>query len=528
MSRSKNNSKNTGKNTVRPYTVMCTDIYLLWILVFFPLYYADGYFHLPEKKAMFWTVSTLVYVIVCLVGAVITAFSMREHWSMENFKKNITMTDIFMFGFLISNLIALAISDDPMGSWVGANARYYGARVLILVCVVYFLVSRYAWINQVFIVAFLIGGNGVCLLATFDYFWLDVLQINKQMQEADWYLFLSTMGNANTCASYVCMAIAVAVVYYCVANNWKAKLFSGISIVNCCVGLITARSDSASVGIAALIVLLAVLMATQKVEWSSVLQSIMILVLGLLGFAYVRKIYAPTIQKHRWYDTGIPRILWRDYKILYVILIVLILIYAMLYFMNKKKICLKKNMKIAMYAIGSAAILLAAIFVIKQVNLIQIFKDSIGAGNIQVAGNRKYIYTRILQSYTQLPLHQKVFGCGQATIGSVLNRYFGSELSNLGIYINSAHNSILDYLITLGILGATCYIGTVVVVIKHGIAAIKNNKLALVTTGCIMAYFAQGLFNIEQVITTPVFWLFVAITEAIYRQYCKNEDLKMQ
>lgn len=523
MSRSKNNSKNTGRNAVRPYTVMCTDIYLLWILIVFPLYYADGYFHLPEKKAMFWTVSTLVYVIVCLVGVVITAFSMRENWSMENFKKNITMTDVFMFGFLISNLIALLMSDNPMGSWVGQNARYYGARVLILVCVVYFLVSRYAWINQVFIVAFLIGGNGVCLLATFDYFWLDVLGINKQMQEADWLMFISTMGNANTCASYVCMVIAVAMVYYCVAKNWKAKLFAGVSIVNSCVGLVTARSDSASVGIAALIGVLAVLIMMEKIKWAPALESIIIVVLGLIGFAHVREIYAPTIQKYRWYDSGIPRILWRDYKFLYVVLIALIVIYAILYFIDKKEICLNKKTKIGMYAICCVCVLVISLFVAEKIDLFQIFKDSIGAGNVHVAGNRKYIYSRTIQAYSQLPLHQKIFGCGQASISDILNRYFGNELSGLGISINSAHNSVLDYLITTGVVGVTCYLGTVIVVIKHGITAIKNNGLALVTTGCIVAYFAQGLFNIEQTNTTPIFWLFIALTEALYRQYIKEE-----
>ena len=87
---------------MRPYTVMCTDIYLLIMLVVFPLYYADGYFHLPERKAEFYSTATLIYIIVTLFGVVITAFAMREQWSLEAFKKNTTGTDICMFGFLIS------------------------------------------------------------------------------------------------------------------------------------------------------------------------------------------------------------------------------------------------------------------------------------------------------------------------------------------------------------------------------------------------------------------------------------------
>lgn len=517
-------NKNSSQNKIRPYTVMCTDMYLLWILIVFPLYYADGYFHLPEKKAMFWIVSTLTYVFACLIGIVIMAFSMKAHWSMKNFKKNITMTDIFMFGFLVSNLIALTMTNDVTASWVGAGARYYGARVLLLVCVVYFLLSRYAWVNQVFIVAFLVGGNIVCLLATFDYFWLDVLGINQQMQEADWYLFISTMGNANTCASYTCMAIAASMAYYCVVTGWKAKVLVGVSIVNCSVTLVTARSDSASVGIAVLIVMLTVLALQKKIKWSAVLESFAILVLGLIGFAYVREIYAPTIQKHRWYDSGVPRILWEKFEFLYWVLIALIIVYALFLFVDKKEIRLKKHTKTGICIISAGFALLGFVFIAKEINLFQIFKNSIGAGEMQVAGNRKYIYTRILQAYAQLPLHHKLFGCGQAAISNVLTQYFGSELSSLGIGINSAHNSILDYLITTGIFGVAAYLGTAFMVIKHGIATLKDNKLSLVVTGVIVAYFAQGLFNIEQTNTTTIFWLFIALAEAIYRQYVMKEE----
>ena len=159
--KNKNTPKNKSKNmnTIRPYTVMCTDIYLLWIFMVFPLYFADGYFHLPEKKAAFWSISTLVYLGVMLLGMIITFVSTRSEWDWERVKKNISITDIFMFGFLVSNLISFALSTDKSNAWTGAGARYYGAKVLILVCLVYFLVSRYAWLNQIFVWIFLIGGN---------------------------------------------------------------------------------------------------------------------------------------------------------------------------------------------------------------------------------------------------------------------------------------------------------------------------------------------------------------------------------
>lgn len=523
MGRSKSNSKNTEKSAVRPYTVMCTDMYLLWILIVFPLYYADGYFHLPEKKAIFWTVSTLVYVVACLVGAVIMAFSMRENWSMENFKKNVSMTDIFMFGFLISNLIALAISNDPMGSWVGANARYYGARVLVLVCVVYFFVSRYAWINQVYIVALLIGGNGVCLLATFDYFGMDVLGINKQMQQWDWLIFISTIGNANTCASYVCMALTGAMVYFCVAKGLKLKIFAGLSIMNCAAALVTARSDSAFVGIAVIILFIAVLAFVSKIDLKNFVLMVALLDAGLLVFFLLRKHFVEYLILES-FDSGLPKVLNQPVW-LGIVLLIFILVYAVAQYCTQRQIKISKNKKIGLGVTGGILIVVFAMSFANKFDIVSLFKDGLGISEGTITGSRSYIYQRTLQAYGKLPLQNKIFGCGQATLSQVLSKYFGDELATAGISINSAHNHILDYLITVGIFGVVCYLGIVICSVKHVFQTIKENKFALVFGGIAIAYFAQGVFNIEQAITTPVFWLVVACCEAMYRQYIVKKDI---
>lgn len=512
---SKSNKKST-KTAARPFQVMCTDLYLLWILIAFPLYYADGYFHLPENKSIFWCTSTLVYLGVTLFGVVITALSMREYWSFENFKKNITMTDVFMFGFLICNLIALAISDDKMNSWTGQSSRYYGAKVLILVCLVYFMVSRYGWMNKVFINAFLIGGNGVCLLATFDYFGMDVLGINQQMQQWDWLIFISTMGNANTCASYVCMAVVGAMVYFCVAEEKKSKIFSGISIVNCGVALITARSDSAFLGAAVIILVLGTLVFAKKIELKNYILTISLLDIGFLILFLLRKKFVDHLILES-FDSGLQRTLNQP-MLLSMLLALLMIAYGVAVHIEKKEIKIKKNMRIMLTVSALLGIILLGTFMFSKLDILNIFIQSIGQRNGVVVGSRQYTYERVIQAYGKLPLKNKLFGCGQATMSSVLYQYFGEELSAAGISINSAHNNILDYLIIIGFCGVVCYLGTIIFAVKHVYSAIKENKKALVFGLIVVAYFAQGIFNIDQTTTTTVFWLMIACCEAMYRE----------
>ena len=511
----KSKKKNT-KDVARPFQVMCTDIYLLWILIVFPLYYADGYFHLPEKKSIFWCTSTLIYLGVILFGVIITAFSMCGHWSFENFKKNITMTDVFMLGFLVCNLIALAISDDKLNSWTGQSSRYYGAKVLILVCLVYFAVSRYGWLNKVFINAFLIGGNGVCLLATLDYFGRDVLGINQQMQQWDWLIFISTMGNANTCASYVCIAIAGALAYFCVAEGRKIKIFVGISIVNCGAALITARSDSAFLGIAILIIVLGVLALMKKIEWKDYILALGLLALGFLILFLLRKKFVDYLVLET-FDSGFPKALNQP-VLLAVIFVVLQVVYLVILLMEKKNVKFeKKTEHIFLIGIG-LLIILGTMILIQKFGMLQILKQGMGSSENLAPGSRSYTYQRVLQVYGQLPLHNKLFGCGQASMTSVLYRYFGDELSAAGISINSAHNNVLDYMIIVGFCGVVCYMGAFICTVKHTFQNLKEGKHGLVYGLIVIAYFAQGIFNIDQTTTTTIFWLMMACSEGVYRQ----------
>lgn len=498
---------------MRPYTVMCTDIYLLIMLVVFPLYYADGYFHLPERKAEFYSIATLIYIIVTLLGVAITAFAMKEQWGWEAFKKNITMTDVFMFGFLICNLIALAISDDKMNSWTGQSSRYYGAKVLLLVCLVYFMVSRYGWMNKVFIWAFLIGGNGVCLLATFDYFGMDVLGINQQMQLADWMVFISTMGNANTCASYVCITLVGVMTYFCVCTKVKEKIVVGISIMNCVAALITARSDSAFVGVISVVILLGIFTLTGKVLWKNYIIMLGLMNLGLIIFFLLRKKFVNQLLS-KFYDSGLPAAL-NQLPTLYVIFTILVILYVVCFF------CEKKMKKLNKKAIIVGTIILVSgvsVVLINKFNILNLFHQGLGREEVLTPGSRMYTYTRVVQAYGELPLYNKIFGCGQSAMTSVLYQYFGEELSAAGISINSAHNNILDYLIITGFSGVVCYLGIIIFAVKHALSVIKENKNALVFGLVVVAYFAQGIFNIDQTTTTTVFWLMIGCCEAMYRE----------
>ena len=70
----------------------------------------------------------------------------------------------------------------------------------------------------------------------------------------------------------------------------------------------------------------------------------------------------------------------------------------------------------------------------------------------------------------------------------------------------------------VGAFGVICYLGSIMSAIKNAVHSIEESNFVIVVIGCVIAYFFQGLFNIEQTNTTTIFWILFACCEAMYRQ----------
>ena len=77
-----------------------------------------------------------------------------------------------------------------------------------------------------------------------------------------------------------------------------------------------------------------------------------------------------------------------------------------------------------------------------------------------------------------------------------------------------------------GIFGVICYLGSIIFCIKHVVTCFKENRHILVFGGIIIAYFSQGIFNIDQTNTTTIFWIILACGEAMYRQYILKKGVE--
>ena len=147
---------------------------------------------------------------------------------------------------------------------------------------------------------------------------------------------------------------------------------------------------------------------------------------------------------------------------------------------------------------------------------------------------RGYVWKRLVESYRDFPLINKIFGYGNESVKTIM----------IDGYYN-AHNEYLQYLVTTGIVGAVAYIGLIVSAFVSMIRCAFGGadrdlcECTAIALG-IAGYATQALFNLNQSLTTPYIFLLAAMAAGICRKKrmqkhgdvetreCRNRKMQMR
>jgi O-antigen ligase len=148
--------------------------------------------------------------------------------------------------------------------------------------------------------------------------------------------------------------------------------------------------------------------------------------------------------------------------------------------------------------------------------------DSLFRFNYKWGTYRGYIWAKCAETFKNAPIANKLFGYGNETIKQVVTvpNYDDMVEKTSRIYDN-AHNEVLQYLLTLGLFGALSYIALVVSSIWYMCRYGSKNLHTYIPAFVVCGYFVQGLVNLNQPITTPLFFVFLGVGIG-YASYCKN------
>lgn len=509
--------------------LFCLSTYLTWIYLVlmlggFPFYFKHNYIDLTlAKKNYFQLVSIVFLTLIFVLNTYIYFYSTKRH----KINLFLSITDLSALTFAIVILISCGISPAGLESFWGNEGRQMGGLFLLLCIGVYFAVSRYFRPNKWLVWLLLFSAVILWFIVLCNFLGWDLLRMHQHLRKSQQIKFIGTLGNLNINASYsgVLSALMLALVYIS-ENKLFQRCFLGASIFGIYACFCSA-SDSwlLAVGGALLFLLFCSMGHSSKMLkwWKTCLTFVcasaaMALTITFANLINWQNPYILNFQKqHLLCFITEPRFLAIESLLL--LTIYLIIRSQAIHFLKKYG-----NKILALFLVLGIIITAITIFPMN---------DDFGS-------NRGYIWKRTLTNYWNFPLHQKLFGYGPNSFLASLEEHFGAEMrKQFRVPFLDAHNEALQFLTVTGLLGTISYMGIQLTLLADCLRGLTQTSLynfdsktlssQLLTyskqkyflLGCvgIIAYLLQGLINNPSIYTTPLYFIFLGITERGIRNH---------
>lgn len=498
--------------------------YLLIMFTAFPLFFTNEYFNIRHDKYGFFLATSLVAIISVLS---VIAMSVYDTNSSDDrlFKlKNFSFTDYSAIAFLVVSIISTLLSDYKLDSLAGTAGRNNGLILTAVYIGVYFMITRLYVFKEYVITAFAVGASVVFLLAVLNCFYWDPLGMYIGLSDKQTIAnFTSTIGNKNLMSSFICIALPVFIAMSVVAKNNVLKIIYYIACGLGFASLMTADSDSGIVGVGFVLVVFFIWFSRNISRLKRFFFSLAVMLLSaklLRLFSFFMNDYSKGMDRFQKF------FVYNNFS--YIILAVVVILTVVLYLFNHKysEVFLPKAVPVTLsvfFALALITIIAISVyysFINTSASLGSF--DTLLRFNDKWGTHRGFMWIRAFWIFGDLPFVQKLFGTGPDTFYYAFEPYFGELMKFGDSSTNAAHNEYINYLITLGVFGLTSYLIFIGSAIANAVKASAKNPVAIAFACSCICYAVQAVVNIAQPITTPLFIIFISLSQAVAVNYSKR------
>ncbi len=508
-----------------------TTVFLIYMFVFYPLFMGNKYFHITNTKYLLFKVGVIVYSIILILAVllgylnrltyqsgVIRAGDKPENGSKRSF---LMAQDICMILFFISGFMAWLMAEDKNSAFTGADGRRCGLQFMIISFIMYTCLSYGYKINCFIMPVFSIVSIVTYIIAILQHLEFNPFKLLDGVSLAQRDLFVSTFGNINTFASFVCISMAFSAGMFIFEKNKAVQLIYGTAVFVSGGALIAANSDSVYAGciMVMVVMLFAAIAGDRMMQYAGML---FLIINGYVAMSLTLRLSNRGVSK----ISGFSKV--SEHIGLMLIIDFIAAVIFMIFVLKKrqkktagKAFSIKKQMIIAAAALIAVIVIVIAVGIRQRWNIF-VFDDSWGT-------NRGYIWKRLITLYHDFPIKNKLFGNGNESVKALMiSNYYDEMMEITGVVYDNAHNEYLQYLVTLGIFGVLSYaaliITTVLVCIKYG----RYQPVLYACVTVVLAYCAQAAFNLNQSITTPYVFLFIGLTAGVVRMVKMQRETSRQ
>lgn len=492
-----------------------TYLYVLAMLVIFPLFYTNGVWNLQQDKANFFLYATSIYMCVLF-----PIFIKRVCDGKKERGRCIRAELVFAAILLLALAVSTAIAPDSQKSFFGSVDRMIGG-MCVLGCVFVFLVVRqFGIFDGLVLWGWLLGSSLIYLLGILCLCGIDVLHLQDGMLEAEKPVYPTPMSNVDYNTCYICLMLPPIIVMYMICKEKFSQILHGINLYLGFLFVYFVKTDSVLIAIAA--GLLALLyFAVEKEVWFKRYLQVLGIYLGakitiwLLLYSYGEYIYpfyslGGELLKSKWIfgEVGIYLLITGIYKV--------------------KKDCIRESLfavRKKVLGIGVAfgvCIVIGLIYVnVKKSSISEeslwnhlVLKDGTFSG-------RGLIWKRTVHILINEPVERKLFGNGLNCFSEFLIE--GGMNSPDIMSFHDPHNEFLQMLSDMGILGVIGYFGLLLSTLIRALKTWKKNELQVAVALTLCVYLIQGIANEYSIFYLPLLCIFLGLANGSMTKNQNNE-----
>lgn len=508
-----------------PGAILCiaTWIYLGWMFIIFPLFYNNGYFNLGEAKFSYFRTYTLIYLAVSIAAG---GFYLIIHvydipW--KSLLRNTSWVDRFVLLYMIALLLSYICSDYKEVSLWGFQGWYMGLIPQLMFIAVYFFISRFFRFSKAIYWIILAPSAFAFLIAILHRFTIDPLGLYVNISDYDRLLFLSTVGQATWYSSYMCVTLPVGMVLFWHKDSNQCRNLLGIY---CLLGfgtMVTQNSDSAFIGIGAVFLVLFCCSFQSNLQFKRFLQLLILCIVSMRVIGLLQILFP-----HRVPGLDSLSIFLSQHPMWWLVLTLLVVFY---FFWNKKS---SGHTQIQKYKIIRGLILALIVFSIPAI-LALIYITTTGRlpdglrfleqveylnFNNRWGNGRGFSWKYSVSMFQEFNWLQRFFGCGPDAFESYSYPKHAEFLNSWwkAAVLANAHNEWLNSVLTVGIIGATAYIGIFLSGIISFIKKRSHSLMFLAVACSLLSYMGHNLFCYQQVVCTSLIFILLGLASSLNRQ----------
>ncbi|MBE5943411.1 MAG: hypothetical protein E7258_00665 [Lachnospiraceae bacterium] len=524
--------KHTEKNTIRSTQIILWNFFLLAFFGIYPIVTNDKYFNITKTRYNFVMIIMLAFVVLFFLFSIMKSMY-EQHYGIAKENTNIILEkwykrpEFWMEAFMLANIFACFISItkkvNPEGkltqveqnpSILGQEGRYMGMVTYLMIAIVFLIIVNGINVHKIVFWAFAASTFYAYIIGIFQHAGLDFMGYRKGIAVTP-SIYISTFGNINIFASFLAMSIPVFMCVYIFEKNKICKYVSAILTVLGGMCLLVANSDSGFLGAGTAIAVIFLLSFVNK-KTIHFFHTLIFLALGIciqiiinesLDYKNDRGGIAEAIQ-------NIPMAVGT--------LIILLAFLGLMHYLNKRHEEFFRNLN--RKKIVLAVITIAATIIITIVILAAVIKPSVFTLDRKWGNYRGMIWNICGDIYEDAPMVNKLFGYGNEAMRALtVDGYYEEMIKYTSRVYDNAHNEVLQYLVTIGLVGALSYVALFITGFLYILKNAANRVVPYICLTAMTGYFVQGLVNINQPITTPFFFIFMAVGIGYIRESKKSE-----